>query len=72
MTPDRALALAAYEIPVGNSIPPSLEQLAEAQLCLTAEILKELRALRQKINDDMPIEPVQVDVQKTVYTSSAP
>lgn len=74
MTPEQALAIAGWERPseTGHYRPPQGEEIHIAQLVLTAEILKELRRLCQKINEDMPIEPVTVRVENTVYTASAP
>lgn len=42
------------------------DKIALAQLSVSLEILKELRQLCQKINDDMPIEPVRVNVEGAV------
>lgn len=60
MTPEQALAVAA------NPTYPAGTAEAKAQLVILAEILKELRQLCQKINDDMPIEPVRVNVEGAV------
>ena len=41
-------------------------QIALDQLALTAELLKEMRALRQFLDNQLPREPVRVNVEGAV------
>lgn len=64
MTPELAETLASDSGHFEMAANPA--KMAEAQLVLTLEILRELRRLCQKINEDMPIEPVRVNVEGAV------
>lgn len=64
MTPEQAETAAGDSEHFEMASHPA--KMAEAQLVLTLEILRELRRLCQKINEDMPIEPVRVNVEGAV------
>lgn len=59
MSPEDVLAFIEFEV-----VKTPAEKMALTQLSMTAQLLIELRAMRQEIVNAIPQEPISVDVME--------